>query len=165
MLRKILETATTTGHESCVQRYRMIQLIEKIMNAFLMEKVAPSLVCGMPLLQIVLQYVTITMYGGIAMPVFLMFPMTMVNAIVNNILIFTLASWVFNSSVKSLKKLEMRILQCTRRSVIRKQLKSCGRLKIKFGSNFIDSGTPLVIQDFCFNQTMSLILISEGKQI
>ncbi|OXA49376.1 hypothetical protein Fcan01_15930 [Folsomia candida] len=160
--RKILTATSLTGCESCISKYRMIQLVEKIMNAFSMEQVVPSIVCGIPLLQIVLQYVIITMHGEIAMPVFLMFPATLFNAVVNNMLIFTLASWVYNSSVKVLRKLDMTILQYTRKSVIRKQWKSCGRLKIKFGSNFIDGGTPLVIQNFCLNQTMSLILIKEG---
>lgn len=134
------------------------------MNAYLMEKIVPCMVCGVPLLQIVVQCVCITMHSEIPMPVFLIFPIILVDAMTTNILIFTLASWVFNSSTKSLKKLDLTTLQYARRSVVRKQLKSCGTLKIKFGSNFIDKGTPLVIQNFCLDQTMSLILIKEGNQ-
>ncbi|OXA47836.1 hypothetical protein Fcan01_17249 [Folsomia candida] len=238
--RKISKAISLAEIDSCVSTYRMVQLIEKIMNAFLMESVVPSLICGVPLLQIVVQYATITMHGEIAMPVFLIlwaemmmppwarwqprrrrgagknverrvevftlgtlgpvcveterdlpfysrarprwlpwvewwdrrveypfptiFPVIQLEATLNNIVIFTLASWVFNSSIKSLKKLDGTTLQFVRRSVIRKKLKACGTLKIKFGSNFIDSGTPLVIQNFCLNQTMSLILMKEGKR-
>lgn len=106
----------------------------------------------------------ITMHREIPMPVFLIFPVILVDASVNNILVFTLASWVFNSSVKYLKGVEKMTLQFRSQSLIRKQLKSCGTLKIKFGSNFIDNGTPLVIQNFCLNQTMSIILIHKRRE-
>lgn len=45
------------------------------------------------------------------------------------------------------------------KKLIRRQVKGCSMLKVKFGSNFIDRGTPLVIQNFCINQTVSLTLI------
>lgn len=50
-----------------------------------------------------------------------------------------------------------------RRSALIKGAKACTVLKIKFGSNFIDRGTPLVIQKFCLDQTMSLVLIDESS--
>ncbi|OXA54079.1 hypothetical protein Fcan01_11224 [Folsomia candida] len=117
-----------------------------------------------PLLQIGVQYVVITMHGKIAMPVFLIFPVILMDTILNNMLIFTLASWVFNSSVKSVEKLDRTTLKYGRRSIIRRTLKSCGLLKIKFGSNSIDRRTPLVIQNLCLTQTMSIILIKEGRR-
>ncbi|OXA42172.1 hypothetical protein Fcan01_23271 [Folsomia candida] len=113
---KILKAKSTAEKESCLLNYRMIQLLDKMMNAFLMEKIVPSIICGAPLLQIGVQYVVITMHGEIAMPIFLIFPVILVDTILNNILIFTLASWVFNSSVKSIQKLDRTTVKYSRRS-------------------------------------------------
>lgn len=159
-----MESNSLNEQEFCVKAYRMIQLIEKSMNAYLMERIVPTLVCTIPTLQIITQYVCITMHGEIAMPVFLIFPLILVDAIACNGLVFTLASWVFNASTKSLKELDTTTSQHVRKSVLRRQLKSCGVLNIKFGSNYIDSGTPLVIQNFCSSQTVSLMLVMSGRR-
>ncbi|OXA42442.1 hypothetical protein Fcan01_22758 [Folsomia candida] len=101
----------------------------------------------------------------IPMPVFLIFPVILVDASVNNILVFTLASWVFNSSVKYLKGVEKMTLQFRSQSLIRKQLKSCGTLKIKFGSNFIDNGTPLIVLVQCLVPSLAEEVSREERKV
>lgn len=40
-------------------------------------------------------------------------------------------------------------------------LKSLGPLKIQFGNNFVEALTPLVVQEFCVQQTISLLLLTK----
>jgi hypothetical protein len=47
---------------------------------------------------------------------------------------------------------------------VRREIKSCTRMKVGFGSaNYIDHLTPFVMEDFCINQTLSLILLSSSN--
>lgn len=78
-----------------------------------------------------------------------------------NVMVITMASWIHNVSIKVLSALNRRAGQMQKidRGISRRQVSSSYALKVKFGSNFMDRGTPLVIQNFCLTQTMSLILI------
>lgn len=148
--------------KECLQFYRALQVLEKYMNAFLERRIVPVTMLTIPLNQIIGQYVSICLHDTIPMPFFLMFPLIAVDTGVCNVLVFTLASWVHSGSLDVLRKL--RRLTCGRRnSVFAKNLKSCSLLKIKFGSNFIDRGTALVIQDFCMNQTANLVMINSSQ--
>lgn len=165
--RRIHEAKTGHEVEACIKLYRCIQIMEKLLNAFLMVRIVPVMVAGMPGLQILTQYVCIKMHEEISMPGFLIFPLVFGDSTVNNVLVFTLASWINNISAKVLMQLgnKMVNLDASRMglSILRRKIKACTVLKIKFGSNFIDRGTPLVIQNFCLNQTMTLILIKSSR--
>lgn len=124
-----------------------------------MNRVLPTAITLVPGLQIVAQYVCIRLNTEIPMPGFLVFPLIGVNAIIYDILIFTVASSVHNLSQDILQSFCRKISGISMDPVERRRTKCCSVLKIKFGSNFIDRGTPLVIQDFCMNQTVNLVLI------
>lgn len=97
------------------------------------------------------------------MPGFLVFPMILFDAVIVNMLTITLASNVHKESVKLLRVMAKNAIGQGQYAVTKRQLRACTLLKIKFGSNFIDRGTPLVIQTFCLNQTVSLGLIRSNK--
>ncbi|OXA48789.1 hypothetical protein Fcan01_16394 [Folsomia candida] len=147
VLRRDIRAAEKAAQfKSCTCIYRSIQILEKLFNGFLMLLILPSFMIFMPTLQVLLQYVCIMMNNDIPKPAFLMFILVWMNVFVNNVLVFTLASWVNNVSIKVLKENEKAMIHmghATRRSAIMKEVKASTVLKIKFGSNFIDSGTPL----------------------
>ncbi|OXA45026.1 hypothetical protein Fcan01_20122 [Folsomia candida] len=147
VLRREIQTAQRAAEfKCCIELYRNIQILEKMFNGVLM-------------------YICVMMHDEIPMPAYLIFPLVLLNCLGNNIFIFTFASWVNNVSTRTLREQLMGMGRCgwgKRRSILSKEAKACTVLKIKFGSNFIDRGTPLVIQDFCLTQTMSLILIDES---
>lgn len=132
------------------------------MNSYVTQRIVPALIIGGPILQIVAQYVCIKIRDEIEMPGFLVFPLLLLDATLLNVLVFTCASWVYNVSVQVMRTQERNLLTDKKNSVLRRSAKACAVLKIKFGSNFIDNGRPLVIQNFCLNQTASLILIKRG---
>lgn len=132
------------------------------MNGYARNQVAPAVVIGMPSVQILSLFVCIKLHDVVPMPGFLIFPLILVDTFINNILTFTMASNVHNVSEQFLHDWSKRI-PGGMDSSLRKQLKACNVLRIRFGSNFVDRCTPLVIQDFCANQTMSLLLIKSSK--
>lgn len=89
------------------------------------------------------------------------------DAIICNLVVFTLASQVHNSSLKIMRNLGRKSMALfgQGRSIAKRQLRACAILRVKFGSNFIDRGTPLVVETFCINQTMSLTLIKSGRSM
>ncbi|OXA54829.1 GTPase Obg [Folsomia candida] len=163
VLRRNVRHAEGAGElKACIEVYRGIQILEKLFNNFLMDRIVPGMLLLMPALQVLTQYVSVMMHEDIPMPLFLVFPIIWLNTVTNNILIFTLASWVNNTSTKVLKEQRSSIVKQGFGAKRSTQVKACTVLKIKFGSNFLDRGTPLVIQDFCLNTTLSLILISSA---
>lgn len=145
----------------CIRTYRRIQILEQSFNAALMGRVVPALMLCAPSIQIIGMYVCINLREEIPMPGFLIFPLMGLDCGVCNVMVITMASWIHNVSIKVLSALNRRAGQMQKidRGISRRQVSSSYALKVKFGSNFMDRGTPLVIQNFCLTQTMSLILI------
>ncbi|OXA48093.1 hypothetical protein Fcan01_17346 [Folsomia candida] len=170
---RIIENSISTMRDSidkekCIHLYRSIQILEKSFNSYPMNKVVPVMVFGVPGVEIITLFVSINFYHEIALPGFLVFPLIGLDTTLHNICVFSLASLVHNVSVKVLDALRQKtvpmILHGGRnRSIITRQLRACSVLKVKFGSNYIDRGTPLVIQNFCITQTMSLTLVKANK--
>ncbi|OXA42127.1 hypothetical protein Fcan01_23150 [Folsomia candida] len=126
------------------------------------------MVFGVPTIEIITLFVVINFYQEIPLPGFLAFPVHGMNTTMCNIVAFTLASLVHNVSERTLIALKNRIVTINlsrgrKGSIINRKLKVYSVLKVKFGSNYIDRGTPLVIQNFCINQTMSLTLVKANK--
>lgn len=120
-----------------------------------MDRILPALMIIVPSMQVIVQYVCVVHHDDIAMPGFLVFPLMGVDAIASNLLIYTFASFVHNDSEKLVKSLERKFFQGSTkwsRSFVKRMIKSLTVLKIKFGANFIDRGTPLIVQNFCITR-------------
>lgn len=155
---KIERGANTRG---CIRLYRYIEVLEKSFNAYVTETIVPVIISITPAIQISAMFVCIKMHGEIALPGFSTFPLITLVAGITNVLVLTLAPMVNTSSRRVLDTLEEKIVECQggKRALNRKEFRACSVLKIKFGSNFIDRGTPLIMQNFCVSQTVSLCLV------
>ncbi|OXA54008.1 hypothetical protein Fcan01_11609 [Folsomia candida] len=153
-----------TDTTSSLRIYRYVQILEKSFNAFLTKIIIPTVITCIPAIQIFGLFVCITLHENIPLPGFAIFPLLGVLAGINNILVISLASMVNVSSERVLVTLTKKIVssEVKKRGLLRRELRSCGALKIKFGSNFIDKGTPLIMQNFCIHQTVSLCLVVTG---
>ncbi|OXA43101.1 hypothetical protein Fcan01_22054 [Folsomia candida] len=149
--------------DACIRLYKCLQVLEKSFNDFLMYRMMPALLACAPGVQVIVQYVCINHHNDIQMPGFLVFPLIGWNAGINNFLVYTLASGINIASETALQGMKNKVVGLRGQKLIRRQLRACSLLKVKFGSNFIDRGTPLVIQDFCINQTVSLTLINAAS--
>jgi len=73
------------------------------------------------------------------------------------LLITSKAAKVFGTSVSTLRILKYK---CARDKLQRKQFASLVTARIYFHNNYVDQTTPIVIQDFCVNQIVSITLIN-----
>lgn len=164
--RRIVSISNIETKNECLQLYRDIQVLEKSLNAFLMNRIVPIILLCVPGLEVVGMYVCIQYHEVIPMPGFLVFPIIYFDATLFTVMVFTLASWVYNKSSRVLIKLGSGLnnipSSSSQRKLMKRELRCCSVMQIKFGSNFVDAGTPLVIQNFCLNQTLSLLLIKSG---
>jgi hypothetical protein len=157
--RKIVRTSNYKKHISCTKFARNMQILERILNNFLVYKITPLILVVGPYSQIFGIYTCIKFNSKFPFYVFMMFALICINAIVCNIVLFTFASWIQVQSQEAIVLWEKQCCKYKRRSLLKKMIKTFVPLKIKFGSNFMDRGTALVIQNYVFNQTMSLLLI------
>lgn len=113
------------------------------------------------------QCVCINLHDQIGFPEFLIFPLFLVNAAIVNIFVFSLAAGIHNQSASLLQSMKRRSSETAGKKggIQRREICNCTVLKIKFGSNFIDRATPLILQNFCLNQTMSLTLANSRKLV
>lgn len=145
---------------SCVQLYHKISVLEKSINAVLMERILPCFILCVPVVEIVSIFVCISFHDDIAMPGFVMFPILGLDAILATTICLTLASKVHNVSKMLARRLRSaEIMVRNRDMTMSREIKALSPLKIKFGSNFVDRRTPLVIQNFCVTKTMTLSII------
>jgi hypothetical protein len=142
-----------------LQTYRTIQLICGIFNDSSRRQVSPALLAGNPAIQIFSCFVCIKLHGEIPMPGFAYFPIQFLDCCIMGIGMFTVASHPWTKS-NSLIRLWKQNDSKKNDKCMRKALKSLSNLKVMFGNNFVDELTPLVIQDFVVNQTVSLLLLT-----
>ncbi|OXA63522.1 hypothetical protein Fcan01_00139 [Folsomia candida] len=81
-------------------------------------------------------------------------------SVIMNLVIESMAAKVNTNSAKLLSGLNRELKRLPIKSSCRKEFRACTATKIQFGQNFVDKGTPLVIEDFCINQTVSLLLLT-----
>lgn len=99
------------------------------------------------------------------MPGYLVFPLMGIDAGIFNVVVVSLASSIHGLSRKVLRSVTDRVMKLDiKRKVAKREFRACCNFKVKFGSNFIDRGTTLMIQNFCTNQTASLSLIQSNRQ-
>lgn len=150
---------------SCINLYRNVCIAEKMLNSLFSSLISPGLLFSNVGGQVLSGFVTMTRYGFSPMPQFLMFPIIWINAIEFNLLVTTISSYLHVNSSKFrddlLRKQNFKLRFY--RKLVRTQIKACHSMKIQFGSNFIDSGTPLVNQNFAWNQTASLMLLYKSQ--
>ena len=105
-------------------------------------------------MEIVSMMMLITFRHELTNEAILMFAMASLDALLVNIIWFTIAAFVGTKSSHLMNK-----FKSDKTVYIRKCFKSCLQLKIRFGNNFIDKDTPLIIQNFCFSTLGSMLIM------
>jgi len=152
------QTKDTKRHHNQFMLYRQIQLIGHIYNYVFQREYTPSIVATITGEIIVCVFVCIRLHDVVPMPGFLFYPLLLVDGL-SVILTTKVAGEVYRKSGVYLFSLRENV-KLTRKHRLVKELKSLAPIKIRFGaSNFIDELTPLVLLDFCFCQSVSVLLI------
>lgn len=103
----------------------------------------------------------IKLHDEIPMPGFALFPILFTDVLITNVAIVTMAANVYTRSTNILLNWQRSNGSRGQGKLERKIIKSCFRLKVRFGNSYVDKFTPCVIQNFCFIQTASLLIISK----
>ncbi len=91
----------------------------------------------------------------------LLYAWTGIMLLLNVILMFGMLADVFNVSTKVLETINAKP-EFRKSPWFRRWLRSCQVLKIYFGgTNYLDRLTPLTLEDFVINQTVSLLLLKK----
>lgn len=147
--------------------YRQLHVLERLFNDFIIRACLPIMLSVMPGIQIMSMFGCFRFLGKMTLLQFQIFPLMGFSAMLCNVVSSTLSSFIFTDSTALMtcfKTAAVRIEGSKREGkILRRELWSCTSLKIKFGSNFVDGGTPLVLQDFCWTQTVSLMLVMDNK--
>lgn len=120
----------------------------------------------LPNLQIFATFIVLSMKGRVPTYAYIGIGMLALETFLFNMIGFTVASFVNSKSIRVLGVLRNTCLTrggsfCKKKELV-KTLKSCRELRLYVGNNFVDRGTPLVMQSYCFSQLASLLLISHS---
>lgn len=120
----------------------------------------PSCSLGFPAIQFFSCYVCIKLHDTMSLPALAFYFLIYGDAIILTTSVFTASSYVFITSRKLLARWRTE-WKMTQNSELRRSFRACSPMKVRFGDNFVDNSTPLVIQDTCTRQTVSSLLISQ----
>jgi hypothetical protein len=164
-------TSNSSLNHQPLDVYRELQVIQSMFNGCMQTWFVPALIFTGSMMQVVCMFATVRLHDRIPMPGFLFFPMMGVD---NFITVFFMNDFASGIVMKSEMYLRMwknsslimgKEIKGKKRQIVpmlnKREIKSCGLMKVRFGgANYIDRLTPLVMEDFCINQTLSLILLN-----
>jgi vacuolar-type H+-ATPase subunit I/STV1 len=143
--------------------YRKLQVLEKIINSFMRNRLLPVFAWMMPILEIIMLYIVIKICHSPDPSCIktLMFAVLYFGTTMFTVGIFSAAAIVHNVTKKWIK----RPTQGCKNKLQRKIRQSIIPLRLYFKNNYVDTLTPCVIQDFCVRTTASLLLLGKILEI
>lgn len=143
-----------------IRTYKYFQVLEGLNNDCGRDLLLPALVGGLPAIQFSSSYVCIKLHHTMSLPSLGFFFLLYFDMIILIFAVFTINSKVYIVSSKLLSNWKS-AWGNSKSSLLRKSLRACVPMKVRFSNNFVDNRTPIVIQDMCVRQTVSLLLLSQ----
>lgn len=140
---------------SVLEGYRKLQVLETILNASVRRRIFPAVLVLGPGMQIVSMFAYIKYHDVMKGSQLVFFLLLALDPTILNVMYCTGAGMVYGKSCKYLMGMKGKV----KGKAEMKLLKSYAPLKVRFGGNFMDQLTPLVIQEFCSVQTANLLLL------
>ncbi|CAL8068823.1 unnamed protein product [Orchesella dallaii] len=144
--------------------YRQIQILNRYYNVIQKNGLIIAHEYTL-IIAIIISVVTLLSLGSnVSLPEFIMHGLSGVDAAIVLVVCNTIMGQMYSASKQFCTKKKDHILSNqvgnVQRRWIQRYLKSCAVLKCNVGDvNFIEELTPLVMLDFCINQTVSLLLL------
>jgi hypothetical protein len=144
--------------------YKTIKLLELILNDYIKNRIMPVLLIILPVAQLFSQVMVLRFHYKIPFEAFIIYLLVLVNSLAINWGVFTMISWIIKRSNKILiiLKIHSSRIKCGKK-VIQMEIRACQRIKIQYGSNFIDRCTPLRVQRNCLHFFKLLISKTKSK--
>lgn len=144
------------GSPGFSKNYRQLQVLEAVVNGALRDKLFPSFLVLCPFMQIMATYASVKFHDGMPATYLIFVVLLSVEGVILNGLYSTAAAVIYRKSDAYLKAAKGVVLI----KLDKKVLKSYTPLRVRFGSNFMDRLTPLVLQEFIAMQTINLLLLT-----
>ncbi|OXA55113.1 hypothetical protein Fcan01_11526 [Folsomia candida] len=145
-----------TEHAKKFRSYRNLKILEKIVNACIRNRIFLAIALGGPLVQVLVGYTIIQIANSPNVTFLAGSSVIYVSIFATTMFYFSIAAQV-NRMSKDWIKRQLRVLQKKEG----RRLQSLMSIRIEFGNNFVETLTPLVVQGFCINETVSLLLLSK----
>lgn len=134
--------------------YRNLEVLERMLNNYGRGQLVPATLTIGPVVEIVSLFGLIKMHAEIPFPGILVLPMGFSGALCGVSLLE-----VASGKLRTMSEDMLWSWQHGRSKYYRRKIQSMQPLTVRFGSNFIDKGTILATQNFCVNQTVSLLMM------
>ena len=139
-------------------------MIEILLNEAISGRIFPTIIFGCGLLEILMAFASISLKKYIPWPEFVTVPVTFFEALVATLMLTKGPAEIFRVSQKMLTNMRKDIaMNQTQLKSRKREMFSCRPLRVKFGVNFIEPLTPLVIQNFCLSQFANVVLLSRSR--
>jgi hypothetical protein len=140
--------------------YNGIVLLNKLVISRCGKVMFPSTFCGPWIMQVLCLYGTIHAAKGIRTNpfLFILFLSIYIDMVIASVVLSSVGSKIHTTSV-SMREEWAREARKRNDKYGERKAKALLPVNVKLGGNFIDRHTPILIQDFCVNQTLSLLLL------
>ncbi len=157
----LLQTGKYSSLFQKTKIYKNLQILAGLSNDCNQYRMFPSTALGTPIIAFFALYVAIRLHTSLSLIEVGFFAFIYFNVTVFYLTIFVSAANLYIKSVVVLIlwKREMARMAMPANKTEKRILKAMQPLKIRFGINFVDNHTPLVVQDFSMRQMASLLLI------
>lgn len=146
-------------HAHAFYLYRQIFLLNRKYDSVLQSVFLPSIITAACSCIIIAMYACLKLHRMIPMPGLAFFPLLATDGF-SVIFIVQVAAGVLSQSTTFLQSVN-NDSKFSNRSLFKKVAKSLGEIKVRFGStNFIDKLTPFTFINFCFTNTVNLMLLT-----
>ncbi|OXA48029.1 hypothetical protein Fcan01_17223 [Folsomia candida] len=145
-----------TEHAKKLRSYRNLKILEKIVNACIRNRIFLAIALGGPLVQVLVGYTIIQIANSPNVTILAGSSVIYVSIFATTMFYFSIAAQVYRMSKDWIKR-QLRVLQKKEG----RRLQSLMSIRIEFGNNFVETLTPLVVQGFCINETVSLLLLNK----
>lgn len=148
-----LETSNLPRKNS--QRYRELHVFEKLFNSCVQGRIFPLIVTSCPVVEILGGFACIRLRESMNLLQLVFIMMETFSLIVFSLISFTAAGKIYTGSVTWMRGCKAG----EGNRVNRKVLASLTPLRVRFGQNFVDGLTPLILQQFCTIKMADLLLL------
>lgn len=136
--------------------YRRLQILEVLISDYSRTRLLPCTLGVAPIVEVLGLFTIIKFHDRIPFPGILIFPIGCMTALTGLASLETMSGSVVIRSEEAISTWKK---EAGSNPLRRRKLRSLQSMKIRFGNNYLDRLTALITQDFCLNQTVSLLIM------
>lgn len=140
-----------------ISGFRKLQVLEKIVNSVIRDRIFAMYGYFLPFVQLSLCFIAIHIWQSpnASIARITIFVVPYLGIVTFTMITFSVAGNVIKISAECILRFKGKNKSAFKTRVCRSLIP----LRIQFGHNFVEQLTPLVIQEFCIRQTVSLLLV------